>query len=214
LHSFLLAQQAAWLKKAMVSTNDNWKYDMRLSTNNFNILDRPENQNYINNIFTEAGYKLQQKLALIGNNFLKVPIINNPLFGTGRNLFNKLDDNFFETKLKITGTGKWDLTWANLVDEMVNLKCKPALEYLFRHSITDEMYDFLCTAFAIAKKKYFSESLKNFFDRNKTKGIAKKIRLFLDSNSSAEKIKKKVVENFAATMGITEINTVFKKKMC
>jgi hypothetical protein len=163
----------------MDSTNDNWKYEMLLCTNNFTIIDRPENPSYVNKTLIDAGYKLQQKLALIGNNFLKVPVLNNPLFGTGRNLVNKLDDNFFETKLKITGAGKWNLVWANLVDEATNFKPKAGFDNFFRHQISDETYEFLGNAFVIAKKKYFkanvkSVSLKDFFNRHKPKGIAKK----------------------------------------
>jgi hypothetical protein len=158
IENFLLAQQAAWLKKAMYSTNDNWKYDMRLCTNNFNILDRPDNPRLVNKTLIGAGYKLQQKLAVIGNNFLKVPVLNKSLFGTGRNLVNKLDDNFFESKLKITGTGKWNLTWKNLVDEATNFKPKADLDNFFGNRISDESYEFLRNAFVIAKKKYFKEN--------------------------------------------------------
>jgi hypothetical protein len=147
----------------------------------------------VNKTLIGAGYKLQQKLALIGNNFLKVPVLNNPLLGIGRNLVNKLDDNFFDTKLKITGAGKWTLMWANLVDEATNFKPKADLDNFFGNQIFDETYEFLRNAFVIAKKKNFnanvkSESLKDFFNRHKPTSIAKKIRLILDRDPGAEKI--------------------------
>jgi hypothetical protein len=68
------------------------------------------------------------------------------------------------------------------------------------------------------KKKYFkektkSESLTEFFNRHKPKGIAKKIRQILDRDPSAERIKKKVVENFILTAGLVKSNEVFEKNI-
>jgi hypothetical protein len=81
LENFLLSQQSTWIKKSLISTNDNWQLRLREKTENFtNFMYRQDVKTPIDTIIN-AGYRCIKSFTLLENNFLSERVLNNENFG-------------------------------------------------------------------------------------------------------------------------------------
>ncbi len=130
--------------------------------------------------------KFKAECTKIGNNYLVCPIYCNEAFGIGRDLIEKLDDDFFG----INGTTPVQtvhriqtVTWSDLTMNN-NIMTKVMVEASLGHEITPEIYLKLKTAYNIATKKYRKEGEKavsiDIFFRSFKKG-SKKFRKVLSA---------------------------------
>jgi hypothetical protein len=120
IREFILSQQCAWFKKAMLGTDDIWKYDLRQAMENFekffghNVEIGP-----VNTIIRAAGKCLLQYSIKFP---LGAPILNNPAFWYGSNNNKTLfSDQFLEDRLGLHDTQKFRLKWKDLADPVNNL---------------------------------------------------------------------------------------------
>ena len=99
LSDFITAQQAMWIKRASLSTRDNWRIDLTLLghgnifTINPAVISRTEHpilHGLANSFFSFVEYFSVQK-----NNFEHSYILNNPIFERGPKDKRILDTNFF-----------------------------------------------------------------------------------------------------------------------
>jgi hypothetical protein len=152
LRTFLTAQRAGWVKKALASTNDTWKYEINLETNNFSRWD-PERINLeLNRNIITAGLEIMNAYTRMNNNFLTVPILNNPNFGTSRNRQKKFDTEFFMTNLNYWDYRTVNITWSPLTKDTLTLKSNAKINVQKGHQITPAVYAQLKSGYEIAKK--------------------------------------------------------------
>jgi hypothetical protein len=155
-----LRQRAGWVKKALASTNDTWKYEINIETNYFSRWD-PEciNLEPNRNIIT-AGLEVMNAYTRIQNNFLTVPILNNPNFGTGRNRQKKFDTEFFVTNLNYWDYRTVKITWSQLIHDTFTFKSNAEINEQLGYQIAPAIYAQLKSGYEIAKKKFYVEGGK------------------------------------------------------
>jgi exonuclease III len=191
LKNFLVGLQAAWVKRAYISTRDNWRVDLHsisygnCYTANFRKIDRIRNPVLHEvvksfNIFTDTFFKLN-------DNYKEMFIFRNNSLKRGRDSTLTLDENFFDSNIPRLDLGK-----------VSKLKFKDFFHGNHPKSIDDLTLD-TGIPFSLVTYMRIHESLQFFISRNRNrntdgtqksienflgplKGVAKKIRKVLDSD--------------------------------
>jgi hypothetical protein len=216
LRTFLTAQRAGWVKKVLASTNDTWKYEINIETNNFSRWD-PERINLeLNRNIIAAGIEIMNAYTRLNNNFLTVPILNNPNFGTVRNRQKKFDTEFFMTNLNYWDYRTVNVTWSDLTKDTLTFKSHAEINVQLGHLITPAIYAQLKSGYEIAKKKFYVEGGKatkfeTFLKCLPHKGAAKKLHRILEHGSDNKAIPARIVKKFSESIGLLEIAEPVKK---
>jgi hypothetical protein len=218
LRTFLTAQKAGWVKKALASTNDTWKYEINIETNNFNRWDPEQISLELNKNIIAAALEIRIAYTKINNNFLTVPILNNTNFGTGRGRQRKFDTEFFTTNLNFWDYRTANITWSDLITNSLNFKSHDEINVQLGHQITLATYTQLKSGYEIAKKRFYVEGGKAtkfeaYLKRIPLKGAAKKLRRILEHGSDNKVIPARLVKKFSESIGLHEIAEPAKKNM-
>ncbi len=100
LKDFITALQCGWIKRAVTSVNDNWKYTLATLAGGdvYNVVaDRFTMSNIgstLGNLVTSF-CKFREAYCQVDNNFMCMQLYCNNAFGHGRGMANKLDEEFF-----------------------------------------------------------------------------------------------------------------------
>jgi hypothetical protein len=151
IREYILSQQCAWLKKAMLGTDDIWKYELRTVTENFTkFFVHSAESGPVYTIIRAAGNCLASHSVKFP---LGAPILNNPAFWHGVNI-NRIifNDQFFEDRLGLHGGLKYGLKWKDLTDPENNLLPLESLREIFGHRISTDTYNKLKQGLNGAKK--------------------------------------------------------------
>jgi hypothetical protein len=120
IEKYILSQQCAWLKKCAAGINDNWKYDLYTKTEGLKkFVTMPLKSGPVDTIINPIS-KCTLAHSLVGNNFLRVPIVNNEIFTFGRAQHN-LTEEFLSTNLGLSGQTLYKICWDDLVTDEKNL---------------------------------------------------------------------------------------------
>jgi hypothetical protein len=152
IEKYITSQQCAWFKKCMAGINDSWKYDLYKKTEGLKksipILSGSGPVDTIIN----ATFKCRLAHSLIGNNFLRAPIVDNKIFTYGREKLT-LNENFLRTNLGVPIQSLYNICWDDLVDDQNNLLDIGILSRKMSFNVTRETYIILRQTFTSAKKK-------------------------------------------------------------
>jgi hypothetical protein len=125
IRSMVTAIQCTWIKKALMSTNDMWKTELKILTNNFTNFTGSGRAGVLNN-FIESFNVMQQHWTTRNNNFLHVPVIDNNNFGYGRGFANEFNNDFFRNLMGQTISINMNLVvtlcWKDFLTEAGTLK--------------------------------------------------------------------------------------------
>jgi hypothetical protein len=187
LKNFLWAQQVNWIKRAAVSTRDNWSFDLNLKTfgNVFTLSTASflENQNPILHGLSVAWVNFYRNFILTDNNYRYSYLLNNPVFLA-------YEENFFSSiHFLASGMPKMHniakLTFDNCFDGTCNIRTLGDLNQRYDLNIPFVTYFRLRQAIAKIKNEFSSvpntnsTSIEKFFGSFK-KG-SKKNRFFFIS---------------------------------
>jgi hypothetical protein len=184
IRDFITALQVSWLKKAIDCSNDIWKIRLRVDTENFVRFDKYNNNGAdpVSNIIKSTS-RFVSMLTTAENNFLAVPILNNPNFGSGRNLNIKITPELMFMVCNGNLVKAANTTWSNLTDENYNFKSCVTLSNS-GFTLNLDTYNRLRTTYNIAKNKFFKPGavacdLIQYLQKFKSKGISRKLRSVL-----------------------------------
>ncbi len=211
LSDFISALQCTWIKRCVKSVNDNWRYRLALYGNgnptlvvNDGIV-KEELGTVLNNLI-DSFCKFKGKFTIIDNNYLHMPIYCNPVFGYGRGLMNKLDEQFFEINGDMTKRNLVvGITWNNLSNNG-RLLNRVEIQARYGISFTAEKFDILKTAFRICKRKYHKDAEKSLTMRQFICGFKKGSRNFRKIISKTEKNDNmadcRAIQTYGRTVGV------------
>jgi hypothetical protein len=214
IREYILSQQCAWLKKAMLGTDDIWKYEIRTLTENFTkFFGHSEESGPVHTITRAAGNCLINHSVKFP---LGAPIINNPAFWYGTNnnrlLFN---DNFFEDLLGVHGGRKYGLKWKDLTDPENNLLTLEHMREFFGHRISTETYNKIRLGFNGAKRRASDvnsvESFEEAIKKRKVKGISRYLRSLFANDGKIIPLNKAQTKKFSETVNCMTVNDEVKK---
>jgi hypothetical protein len=213
MDDFIKALKCCWFKKAMLSTNDNWKITLRMVTENFSNLysadtSKLECGEVLLNIL-EAVQFFIKKWDATENNFLSASIVGNTNFGYGTEINCHFNENFFKF-----GTGyshtvhvmRTDLSW-KLLTSNGNFESREYVNNVLGFDLPEEKYVNLKTGYERAVKKFFKVggkemSYKEFFSKTKNSDLSRKIRMVMNNILTVPGPVKKQLENFAKSINI------------
>jgi hypothetical protein len=178
---FLTALKCTWLKKALVSTDDNWKITIRTVTDNFtNFANISGWGEVIENIIGSVQI-FKKRWVLHENNFLKANLIDNSNFGYGTNQVRIFDREFFTT-----GTGFDEnihimlrfLCWDNLTSGGV-FESRANVSNTLGFELPHDKYQSLKLGYTRAVKNFFTvggvnKDFLEFFRETKNCNLSKK----------------------------------------
>ncbi len=216
LSDFISALQCTWIKRCVKSVNDNWRYRLALYGNgnptlvvNDGIV-KGELGTVLNNLM-DSFCKFKGKYTIIDNNYLHMPIYCNPVFGYGRGLMNKLDEQFFEINGDMIKRNLVvGITWNNLSNNG-RLLSRVEIQARYGISFTAEKYDLLKTAFRICKRKYHKDDEKSLTMRQFICGFKKGSRNFRKIISKTEKKDNmadcRAIQTYGRTVGVRIVDS-------
>jgi hypothetical protein len=186
IRNFVVAVQCSWIKKAILSTNDTWKLEIKNSTDDFSNFVSTGTKGIIKNLINSYN-TFQLSWTKKNNNFLQVPVLGNPNFGYGRGLAAKFDANFFKniTGAEVEMDMNWiaRLKWADMCDNENIFYSPNALSTLLdlNEPISRLEYNKLKSGFGSAFKKHFKRGksgagLYRYLRDSNPKGLSKNIR--------------------------------------
>jgi hypothetical protein len=225
IRSMVIAIQCTWIKKALISTNDMWKFELKIITNNYTNFIGYGRAGILNN-FIESFIAMQQHWTTRNNNFLHVPVLDNINFGYGRGLVNKFNEDFFR---RMVGHGIFinmnivaPLCWKDFLNAANVFKNRAEIGELLGLSVLvlEPEYNRISSGYRSALRKFSvpgagGTKLTRFLLESKSKGLSKKLRnIITRAGTESSKDYKKFLSATGITIhDDTDTGKAFKKML-
>jgi Reverse transcriptase (RNA-dependent DNA polymerase) len=165
LSDFVTTLQSYWIKRIMQVQHDNWRNQVFFASENGMFFLQDSDLALFGEVLTgicKSFIKFRNDFGAVGNNFLFVPVLNNPYFfyREHRVKYN-IDDNFFAPLIKLPGHKSLaTLTWNDFLYDNCLLRNQPDIVVSTGLIFNDAEYSKLSAAFRNAKRIFYLEGLE------------------------------------------------------
>jgi Reverse transcriptase (RNA-dependent DNA polymerase) len=129
LKDFVVTLQSYWIKRTLLYQHDNWRNSIYFASNVSLLYIQEQDLSSFGHVLAgicRSFISFRNRFGTVGNNFLQVPVLNNPYFFFKENRGKKLlDDNFFVHIGMLPGHKEINtITWRDLINDDLHFRSR------------------------------------------------------------------------------------------